>query len=76
MEFFLEVISPASKSQCWQACDFGGFLIFNCAIKNAFFRVRAEILLSRVIAPRESCAGPVLGVVHKYNFLEKYSPLS
>ena len=55
--------------------DLASFL-FNCAIKNAFFRVRAEILLSRVTATRDYCAGPFLGVVHKYNFLEKYSPLS
>ena len=26
-------------------------------------------------ATRDYCAGPFLGVVHKYNFLEKYSPL-
>ena len=55
--------------------DLESFL-FNCARKNAFFGVRAEILLflgvraeillSRVIAPRESCAGPFLGVVQKY----------
>ena len=65
------------------SADLASFL-FNCARKNAFggglfrnttfFGVHAEILLSRVIAPRESFAGP-LGVVQKYYFLEKYSPL-
>ena len=53
--------------------DLASFL-FNCAIKTLLFGVHAEILLflfcaeillSRVIAPRESCAGPV-GVVQKY----------
>ena len=32
-------------------------------------------LLSRDIGPPDSCAGPFLGVVQKYEFLEKYSPL-
>ena len=45
--------------------DLASFL-FNCARKNAFFGVRAEILLSQVIAPLESCAGPFLGDVQKY----------
>ena len=45
---------------------FSEFLIQLCKKKNAFWGVRAEILLSRVIAPRESCAGPFLGVVQKY----------
>ena len=31
--------------------------LFNCAGKNTLFGVRAEILLSRVIAPPESFAG-------------------
>ena len=54
--------------------DLASFL-FNCARKNAFFGVRAEILLSRVIASLLSCAWPLLGVVQKYIFLKKYSPL-
>ena len=55
--------------------DLAIFLL-NCARKNTFWGVRAEIslffgvcaeiLLSRVIAPLESCAGPFLGVVQKY----------
>ena len=36
------------------------FLI-NCARKNVFFGVRAEIFLSQVIATQNSCAGPFLG---------------
>ena len=49
---------------------------FNCARKKAFLGgVRAEILLSQVIVTRLSCAGPFLGVVQKYKFFEKYSPL-
>ena len=35
-------------------------------IKFFLFRVCAEILLSRVISTRDSCAGPLLGVVQKY----------
>ena len=45
--------------------DLASFL-FNCARKNAFFGVCAEILLSRVIGTRDSCAGPFLGIVQKY----------
>jgi len=55
--------------------DLASFL-FNCARKNdfwggscrytTFLGVRAEILLSRVIATPKSCAGPFLGVVQKY----------
>ena len=41
-----------------------------------FWGVRAEIVLSRVIATRLFCAGPFLGVVQKYKLLEKYSPLA
>ena len=63
--------------------DLASFL-FNCARKRSFWGscrnitfwgVRAEILLSRVIATRDSCAGPFLGVVQKYYFLETFSPL-
>ena len=55
--------------------DLASFLL-NCVRKNTFlggscsiitfFGVRAEILLSRVIATWLSCAGPFLGVVQKY----------
>ena len=47
-----------------QLCKKKGFCL-GFQQKYYFFWVRAEILLSRVIAPRESCAGPV-GVVQKY----------
>ena len=42
----------------------------------AFFGVRAEILLSRNQGGLDSRAGPFLGYVQIYSFLEKYSPLS
>ena len=41
----------------------------------AFFGVRAEILLSRNQGRLDSRAGPFLGYVQIYSFLEKYSPL-
>ena len=41
----------------------------------AFFGVRAEILLSRNQGGLDSRAGPFLGYVQIYSFLEKYSPL-
>ena len=44
--------------------------------KIAFFGVRAEILLSRNQGGLDSRAGPFLGYVQIYKFLEKYSPLS
>ena len=44
--------------------------------KIAFFWVRAEILLSRDKVSLESHAGPFLGFVKKYWFLEKYTPLN
>ena len=44
--------------------------------KIAFFGVRAEILLSRNQGGLDSRAGPFLGYVQIYSFLEKYSPLS
>ena len=43
--------------------------------KNCFFLVRAEILLSRDKVSLGSRAGPFLGFVKKYWFLEKYTPL-
>ena len=43
--------------------------------KNAFFGVRAEILLSRNQGVLDSRAGPFLGYVQIYSFFEKYSPL-
>ena len=43
--------------------------------KIAFFWVRAEILLSRDKVSLDSHAGPFLGFVNKYWFLEKYTPL-
>ena len=43
--------------------------------KIAFFGVRAEILLSRNQGGLDSRAGPFLGYVQIYSFLEKYSPL-
>ena len=48
---------------------------FNCAEKTSFFGIRAEILLPGHNAWRDSCAGPFLGFVKKYKFLEKYTPL-
>jgi len=42
----------------------------------AFFGVRAEILLSRNQGRLDSRAGPFLGYVQIYSFLDKYSPLS
>ena len=44
--------------------------------KIAFFGVRAEILLSRNQGVLDSRAGPFLGYVQIYSFLEKYSPLT
>ena len=44
--------------------------------KIAFFWIRAEILLSRDKVSLDSCAGPFLGFVNKYRFLEKYTPLN
>ena len=41
----------------------------------AFFGVCAEILLSRNQGRLDSRAGPFLGYVQIYSFLEKYSPL-
>ena len=43
--------------------------------KIAFFWVRAEILLSRDKVSLDSRAGPFLGFVNRYGFLEKYTPL-
>ena len=43
--------------------------------KIAFFGVRAEILLSSNQGGLDSRAGPFLGYVQIYSFLEKYSPL-
>ena len=43
--------------------------------KITFSGVRVEILLSRDKVSLESRAGPFLGFVQKYKFLEKYSPL-
>ena len=77
-------IQLVSKGSRKKTVFFGRLPLFNCARKNAFFGFMqkyylggfvAEILLSRVIATRDSCAGPFLGVVQKYYFLEKYSPL-
>ena len=74
LEYFLKPWKMRQNNELH--ADLASFL-FNCARKkNAFFGVRVEILLSRVTATRDYCAGPFLGVVHKYNFLEKYSPLS
>ena len=63
LEYFLKPWKMRQNNELH--ADLESFL-FNCARKNAFLGVRAEILLSRVIAPRESCAGPFLGVVQKY----------
>ena len=68
-------IQLVSKGSRKKTVFFGRLPLFNCARKNAFFWLCAEILLSRVIASLLSCAGPFLGVVQKYKFLEKYSPL-
>ena len=45
--------------------DLASFLL-NCARKKHFGGVRAEILLSLVIALLLPCAGPILGYVQKY----------
>ena len=47
---------------------------FNRA-KKALFWSRAKILPSGYHAQLDSCAGPFLGVVQKWKFLEIYSPL-
>ena len=69
-------IQLVSKGSRKKTVFFGRLPLFNCARKNAFFGVRAEILLFRVIASLLSCAWPLLGVMQKYKFLEKYSPLA
>ena len=55
-------------------CKFREFLIQLCT-KKAFWGVRAEILLTGDKAYQDSRAGPSLGFVQKYKFLEKYTPL-
>ena len=73
LEYFLKPWKMRQNNELH--ADLASFL-FNCARKNAFwggscrnitfFGVRAEILLSRVIASLLSCAGPLLGYVQKY----------
>ena len=67
LEYFLKPWKMRQNNELYETVQIliASFLI-NCARKNAFFRVRAEILLSRVIANRDSCAGPSLGVIQKY----------
>ena len=60
----------AKQGMMLYSADLASFL-FNCA----FFGVRAEILLSRNQGVLDSRAGPFLGYVQIYSFLEKYSPL-
>ena len=50
-------IQLVSKGSRKKTVFFGRLPLFNCARKNAFFWLCAEILLSRVIATRDSCAG-------------------
>ena len=73
------------EAKQWITCRFSEFLnsieqekrfIWGSCRNITLFGVRAEILLSWFIAPQESCAGPFWGVVQKYYFLEKYSPLT
>ena len=72
LEYFLKPWKIRQNNELH--ADLANFL-FNCARKTLFggfvqkyyfFGVRAEILLSRVIAYLLSCAGPFLGYVQKY----------
>ena len=68
-------IQLVSKGSRKKTVFFGRLPLFNCARKKVLFGVRAEILLSRVIATRDSCAGLFLGVVQKYSPLNLFSLL-
>ena len=75
LEYFLKPWKMRQNNELH--ADLASFL-FNCARKNdfwggscrytTFFGVRAEILLSRVIATRDFCVGPFLEVVQNISF--------